>query len=182
MAKPPFVILWLPELEMAMPAAEKLIYAGIKSFCSNGKEIKDLSTREISERIGIDHTTVIRNLPGLLSQKIVEIVGQKSRSGGKVNIYKVVQVAPLSGASNTTKSSLGGANSSLGGADVGIKHTPIKVKSNINTKENNLLQNNTTGILKKNKEVGFSDEKRKKIWDAVNSWSAEKLAQQRGSK
>lgn len=62
----------------------------------------------------------------------------------------------------------------------------VNVNDNVikkNAKNNSLKSpQDTSGNLEKETQAGFSPEKRKKIWDSVNSWSVEKMAQQRGSK
>lgn len=179
-----FVIMWEDEINMFKVGElfERAIYESIKSYCGNGKLEIDLSSRQIAARANVSYMSVQRYLPNLLKKGMVTITGKKPRVGGVVNIYKVALADTLTGTGRATKKEKTGTTREESGTGVGMEPISIKVKRNINTKENNLSSSITTGNLEKKSEVEFSPEKRKKIWDAVNSWSAEKLAQQRGGK
>ena len=87
--KKPYVILQLEELEMKIPLGEKNVYAGIKSFCANGKGEATLSIRDIAKRSGTSKSTVSRNIPGLLKKGLVEITGEGTGVGGRSPTYKI---------------------------------------------------------------------------------------------
>jgi len=89
MTRQPFVFLEVDELSMKIPVAEKVVYFAIKSFCANGTADKDLSSREIADRCGIDFSTVSRAIPNLIKRQLLEIVGRKNRVGGSVNIFRI---------------------------------------------------------------------------------------------
>jgi hypothetical protein len=84
-----FVILWQEELKMKATPAEKIVYAAIKSFTSNGRQPQDLSLRDIQRRSGVSYKHVSRSIQGLIDKKRIEKIGKKTRKGGIVDIYKV---------------------------------------------------------------------------------------------
>lgn len=84
-----FVILQQEELEMEATSAEKMVYAAIKSFTSNGRQPQDLSLRDIQKRSGVSYKHVSNLIQKLINKKRIEKTGKKTRKGGTVDVYKV---------------------------------------------------------------------------------------------
>ena len=76
---------------------EALVYASIKSWCSQGKRECDLSYRQIQSYIPyVGIATIFRKIQSLIDKKLIKIVGQKTRVGGSCPIYKVSQSGTVS--------------------------------------------------------------------------------------
>ncbi len=101
-----YVIITQIEIEAIKDPTLLLIYVAIKSYCKNGKREFDISTRDICLRSHLSLGAVTSNLPRLIQNNFVEVVGEKARRGGKVNVYKCILAERLNSESvhNNTES------------------------------------------------------------------------------
>jgi len=70
--------------------AESAIYMAIKSYAGNGTMDVGLSLRDIASRAKTNPMTVSRYLPKLITKGMITIVGEETRIGGTVKVYRIV--------------------------------------------------------------------------------------------
>lgn len=161
MAKQWFYIIQQEEFEMLRDNYQLLVYGAIKSYCANGKREYGISIRDIAKRAKVSTGKVFSTIPELIALRLVEVIGETNKRGGKVSIFKVFTTRTLNPAKRSQGEQLNDEsvhhmNESVHGVD--IKCTPIKVKSNKEAQENNLSKGNTTGNAEKNTKVGLPKE------------------------
>ena len=84
-----FVILNRGERELCKTPAQESVFAAIKSFTANGRDEVCLSLNDITSRCSVSRGHIPRVTKKLISDGLVEIVGNKTRIGGTSPIYKV---------------------------------------------------------------------------------------------
>ena len=83
-----YAIITQEEVEAINNSTQLSIYWSIKSFCANGKRTFDVSIRDIKLRSHLSIGTISKNLPKVIDNGYVKVVGQESRRGGMVDVYK----------------------------------------------------------------------------------------------
>lgn len=163
---------------MVGTATTKWVYAVVKSFTANGSLPCEQSYRAISRRAGVDDKTVKNSIQKLIQNKWLEYLGEDTHLGGSYPILKVRTNTALKFGARPQLSAEFNPETAESSPESAESQAP-KSAITKETKENILFSKK---IGEENSEVGLTPEKRKKIWDAVNSWSVEKLVQKRGTR
>lgn len=84
-----FVILQQKEIECTENEGQLATYRSIKSYSSNGKKHVALSLRDIAQRTHYSYRQISKIIPELKKIGLIKIIGQESRRGGIIPVYKV---------------------------------------------------------------------------------------------
>lgn len=94
MARQYFTILRQNEIEKCQNATQIAVFMAIKSWTANGKEPVSLSLRKISNRAKTSPATIMRVIPKLVAQNLIEIVSKDNPTTYKVFQNETLPVSP----------------------------------------------------------------------------------------
>ena len=84
-----FVIIKEWENDLFQASIQQAVYLAIKSYCSNGKRDYPISFRDIARRSKVSIGWIRKIVEQLIGLKMVVVVGEASRVGGTVPIYRI---------------------------------------------------------------------------------------------